>query len=175
MPHRATRGTILRGALLAAVALGCAALHTACHSVDDKRLPQMPVNIAFSTVFDWNNYGGVTAVLDTQRFIRDQRIPSIFPYTANTYTGFGGVLLVCDLQSNVLAYDLSCPVECRSDVRIEVDTEINKAVCPRCGSVYDIYSLYGQAVSGEAADRGYGLTRYKVYDNYGGYYRVIRN
>ena len=175
MPRRATMCKQLRAVVLGVVVLSSAVLHTACHSVDDKRLPEMPVNIAFSTVFDWNNYGGVTAVLDTRRFIREQRIPSIYPYTANTYTGFGGVLLVCDLQSNVVAYDLSCPVECRSDVRIEVDGEINKAVCPHCGSVYDIYSLYGQAVSGEAAERGYGLTRYKVYDNYGGYYRVIRN
>lgn len=135
----------------------------------------MPVNITFTTVFDWNNYGGVKAVLDTERFIRDQRIPSVYPYSANTYTGFGGVLLVCDLQSNVTAYDLACPVECRSDVRVTVDHDINMAVCPKCGSVYDIFALYGQAISGEAADRGYGLTRYTVVDNYSGFYRVIRN
>ena len=157
--------------VIAALAVVCAS----CHHVDDKRLPVMPVNITFNTVFDWNSYGGVNAVLDTRRFIREQRVPAVYPYTANTYTGFGGVLLVCDLQNRPLAYDLACPVECRSDVRVDVDTDINMAVCPKCHSVYDIFSLYGQAISGEAADRGYGLTRYSVAENYNGMYRVIRN
>lgn len=136
---------------------------SSCDRVDSNRLPAMPVNIVFQTVGVWDYYG-VPGALETRKFIRNskEQVPADFPYTVSTYTGFGGVLLCGDLYGNPVAYDLACPVECRADVRIEVDRDGNVAYCPMCGSTYSIFENYGSPLSGLAAERGYGLQRYKV-------------
>lgn len=154
-----TRSVITRAIMLCVtIASMCG-----CDRVDSDRLPAMPVNIVFQTVGVWDYYG-VPGALETRRFIRTQKeqLPADFPYTVSTYTGFGGVLLCGDLYGNPVAYDLSCPVECRADVRIEVDRTGNVAYCPVCGSTYSIFENYGSPLSGLAAERGYGLQRYKV-------------
>lgn len=132
-----------------------------CHTLDDDRIPPLSVNIVFSTVADWNVYG-VSAAMDYKRFIRDERIPSNYPYTASTYTGYGGVLLVMDIMGEPRAYDLACPVEVKQSVRLTIDKETHYAVCPECKSEFDVFSLYGYPVSGTAASKGYGLRRYNV-------------
>lgn len=133
---------------------------SACHTVDDDRIPVHPVNIVFNTVADWNVYG-VSGAMDYKYFIREQRKPSKFPYTASTYTGFGGVLLLTDVMGDARAYDLSCPVEAENNVRVAIDDEM-LARCPKCGSTYDVFSLQGHPVGGRAADLGYGLRQYHV-------------
>lgn len=154
--------------------LTVAIMLTACDSVDSNRIPAMPVNIVFQTVGSWDYYG-VSGALDTRRFIRTskEQVPANFPYTVSTYTGFGGVLLCGDLYGNPVAYDLACPVECRADVRIQVDHDLNVAYCPTCGSTYAIFDNYGAPLSGLAAERGYGLQRYHVRGGTGSVYRVI--
>ena len=145
-----------------AVTIVAAAAVYSCHSLDDDRIPVQPVNISFATVADWNIYG-VNGALEWRRFIRSDRIPPNYPYTAMTYTGFGGVLLLCDVLGNPQAYDLACPVECRQDVRVFINTEDEHlAECPECGSKYNVFSLMGHPVSGIAATRGYALRRYCV-------------
>ncbi len=133
---------------------------TACHTIDDDRIPVVPVNIVFNTVADWNVYG-VAGAMDYKYFIREQRKPANFPYTASTYTGFGGILLVTDVMNNPHAYDLSCPVEAENNVRVAIDDEM-LARCPKCGSTYDVFSLQGHPVSGRASELGYGLRHYHV-------------
>lgn len=149
--------TAARTIVLAAIV---ALIAASCHTIDDDRIPVTPVNIVFNTVADWNIYG-VTGAMDYRLFIRDQRKPANFPYTAMTYTGFGGVLLVSDVMGNPQAYDLSCPVEARKDVRVEIDDEM-LAHCPKCGSTYNVFSLQGHPVGGKAAEMGYGLRHYHV-------------
>ena len=78
-----------------------------CKHLDDDRVPVMPVNIVFATPADWDVYG-VSGALSYKNFIRERRVPASFPYTALTYTGYGGVLLLCDVQGAPQAYDLSC-------------------------------------------------------------------
>ena len=143
--------------------LAAVVLLSACNRIDDHRLPAVGVNIIFTTQGMWNTYG-VNAALDTREFIHTstKREPAGFPFTATTYTGYGGVLLAVDFLNEPLAYDLACPVEARPDVRIEVDHEHNDARCPTCGSTYDIFGGFGRPLSGPAAERGYGLTRYRV-------------
>ena len=133
----------------------------ACHHIDDDRIPPSPVYIAFQSVGEWEQYG-VSGATDTRRFIKAERVPQGYPYAALTETGYGGILLVSDLMGECLAYDLSCPVEARTNIRVEVNREKNVAVCPKCGSVYDIFSNFGTPLSGPASERGYGLTRYRV-------------
>lgn len=142
---------------------------SACDSIDDERIPPSAVHIEFKNIGEWNTYG-VAAAPDYRTFIKSKGIPADFPYTSLSYTGFGGVLLVCDIHNTPKAFDLACPVERKNDVRVTVDTENLWAKCPKCGSTYDIYSLDGYPLSGEALNRKYGLQQYSVRpNNYGGY------
>lgn len=147
-------------------------LFSACHSIDDDRIPPVNVYLNFNTVGDWTLYG-VPGAGSYREFIKANRVPSGYPYSALSATGFGGVLLVGDVHSQPVAYDLACPVECRSDVRIKVDTESLTAECPQCHSVYDIVTNYGYPLSGKAAEKGYGLQRYRVSPGNNGEYMVV--
>lgn len=153
-------------------AIGALLTAGGCRTVDDERIPVSPVRIAFQTQAQWEIYG-VSGALETRRFIKSERQPSNFPYTSMTYTGFGGVLLAGDIHGNPVAYDLACPVERSASVRIIVDTEANNAYCPKCGSVYDIFTNYGHPLSGKAAQEGYGLQRYIVAGGMQGEYMTV--
>lgn len=156
----------------AAVFLG--ALSLSCHELDDDRVPLYPVSVVFPTVAQWDVYG-VAGAMDYRRFIIQERVPENFPYTAVSQTGYGGVLLVCDVAGQPKAFDLSCPVEARPDVRVHIDRENNIAVCDGCGSTYDVFSLDGHPISGPASRQGFGLRRYRVGPGRGGDYMVISN
>lgn len=153
------------------MSVAASAVNTGCDSVDDDRIPPMPVYISFSTEPDWEVYG-VTGACSSRNFIRDLKEPSNYPWTAMTYTGFGGVLLVSDINGDPQAYDLACPYECRKDVRIYVGEDL-KAHCSGCGSVYDVFTNYGSPLSGPAAEDGYALQRYSVGRGQQGEYRIV--
>ena len=132
-----------------------------CDRLDNQRIPPAPVNITFATVGDWN-VQGIGGALDYKRFIKEQLLPPDYHYSALSATGFGGILRAGDVNGEPVAYDLSCPVECKRDVRIFVDAEAMVAECPKCHSTYDIFSLGGHPLSGQAARDGFGLRRYNV-------------
>lgn len=156
---------------------------SACNQVDDDRIPSLPVYINLSGPGMWNSYG-VAGVGLSREFINFEGIrhPSGFPYNANTYVGFGGVLLIGGMdpftsQPNVpLAYDLSCPVERSQTVRVYIDSDNLDAVCPQCGSHYDVVVAGGSPVSGPAltGKHKYALRRYVCDQANGGGY-IIHN
>lgn len=151
-----------RHLLLAIISL--AAAITSCEKIDNHRIPSVSVNITFNTIGDWQRYG-VAGACESRNFIRSQGQPSGFPYTVASYTGYGGVMLVCDPNGEYTAFDLSCPVERKPDIIIRHDTDNPIAgivKCPECGSTYNIYAG-GGAVSGEAAKMHYGLEVYHVF------------
>lgn len=154
------------------VAAALALAMGACHHIDDDRIPPALVYVPFNTIGDWTVYG-VGGAGDYRYFIKSSRQPSGYPYTALSATGFGGVLLIGDIHGQPVAYDLACPVECRSDVRIQVVADELVAECPVCHSTYDIVTNYGYPLSGKAAQNGYGLQRYYVVNGNAGEYRVI--
>ncbi|MEE1338187.1 MAG: hypothetical protein UHD04_04510, partial [Muribaculaceae bacterium] len=61
-----------------------------CTKISDNQLPQAPVNINLSKAGYWQTYG-VVAPGAYRMFVKNERIPSNYPYNANTYTGYGGV------------------------------------------------------------------------------------
>lgn len=156
---------------------------SACNQVDDDRIPSLPVYINLSGAGMWNSYG-VAGVGISRNFINYQGVvsPDGFHFTANTYLGFGGILLIGGVdpftsESNVpLAYDLSCPVECSQTVRVAVDSENLEAVCPVCGSRFDVVMAGGSPVGGPAltGKYKYGLRRYVCDPAQGGGY-IIHN
>lgn len=161
-----------RNMLLLTALLTASAAVTSCHTIDDDRIPPAPVRIAFPTVAEWQIYGTPGAT-DHKRFIKGEKTPPNFPWTALTETGYGGVLLCGDVHGAPVAYDLACPVEIRPDIRIIVDPEALNAYCPKCHSVYDIFTNYGQPLSGPAAEQGYGLQKYYVGAGSAGEYMVV--
>lgn len=159
-------------AVLCSVATGV--LTPSCESLNDERIPPYSVNLIFSDIASWLTYG-TPAALDYRRFILSERVPSNYPWRIGETTGFGGVLLVGDLNGAPRAYDLACPVECRANVRIVVDTDTYTAYCPKCHSTYDIFTNYGQPLSGDAARLHYALRQYYVGAGSASEYMVIRN
>ncbi|MDE6478734.1 MAG: hypothetical protein K2L45_00580 [Muribaculaceae bacterium] len=156
---------------------------SACNQVDDDRIPSLPVYVGLSDIGLWNAYG-VSGVGVSRNFINWQGTvsPAGFPYNANTYVGFGGVLLIGGVDPftadpNVpLAYDLACPVECSPTVRVGIDRDNLEAVCPECGSRYDVVTAGGAPVAGPAltGKYKYGLRRYVCSPAQGGGY-IIHN
>lgn len=148
-----------------------------CKSVNDEVIPSMPVSINLASHDLWNTYG-VAGYGNYRIFNRELRIPLNFAYNDRTYTGYGGVLLISGvnpftLEAGVpLAYDLSCPVERKPDIRVQVveDGLVPQAVCPKCGSHYDILERGGSPVEGVAVSENVGLRRYECREGlYGGY------
>lgn len=115
---------LLKNAIYAVGALALSVAACGCDHVDFDRIPPANVRLSFDTRAEWERYG-TPGALDHRRFILDGnlRVPSDFPWTGLTYTGFGGILLVGDLSGAPYAYDLACPVEVNRNVRIEIDTQ----------------------------------------------------
>ncbi len=156
-------------------------LMSGCHTVDDERIPAVPVNINLADAGLWNTYG-VSGFGLFRYFIPQAGEPAGFRYTANTATGFGGVLLIGGMdpfstETNVpLAYDLACPVESDPNVRVSVDPLTFEAVCGKCGSHYDITMQGGAPVYGPASQgkHKYGLSRYQCLRSTSGGYIITR-
>lgn len=160
--------------ILPAVAL----MLSSCHQLDDDRIPFMPVNISLENQGLWNSYG-VTAYGNYNIFILNDRIPKGFPYSYNSYTGYGGVLLICGQNPftgdmGPMAYDLSCPVERMPDIRVYIDDETWDAICPVCGSHYNVVEGNGAPTEGPAQIQRYALRPYTCYPSVNGGY-IIRD
>ena len=142
---------------------------TGCDRLNNNSLPDYPVRINLGNYALWTTYG-VVGVGDYRIFNRDKKLPANFPYDVNTFTGYGGVLLVMaqDINSTMTgtiapqAYDLACPMEGRGDVVVTIDGETMHAVCPQCKSEYDVFFQNGRGVSGTAASHNRGLNPYTV-------------
>ncbi len=157
--------------LLVALVLG------SCNTIDDSRIPALAVNIKLNNIGLWNTYG-VAGFGQYKYFIKENREPSNFPYTQTTYTGYGGVLLIGGMdpftaETNIpLAYDLSCPIECKQTIRVFIDESTLEAVCPQCMSRYDVVTGGGAPIEGPALTGNvkYRLQPYHCQPSpYGGY------
>lgn len=164
-------------ALAAAAAL---LLLGGCETVNDTRIPAMPVYIDLSNRGMWNSYG-VSGFGSFRYFVCQTGSaiePAGFPYKDGAATGYGGVLLIegmdpFELQTSMpLGYDLSCPVEKSPTIRVAIDPKTFEAVCPVCESHYDVTMGAGAPTAGPAltGERQYGLRRYAVHPTtLGGY------
>ena len=154
---------MLRKFLCLAVLVAVAITGTGCDHIDDSRIPAFPVNVTFRGQQVWDVYG-VHGALDHRRFIKDLNEPAGFYYVVSVCTGFGGLLLVCDVYGTPQVYDLACPVEMQRDVRVFINKN-NESECPKCHSTYAVFENYGMPLSGRAADNHWGLTRYRIGTN----------
>lgn len=182
MNHSLRSGQFLPAVYRFITLIAAAFISTGCHEVDDDRIPNYAVNINITDAGLWNSYG-VAGFGSHRDFIlaSGTRLPSGFPYSQQSATGFGGVLLINGMdpftnETDVpLAYDLACPVECKPDIRVEIEGELYDAVCPVCHSHYNVTMMGGSPLSGPAAEgkRKYGLRRYKCLPSGTGGYLII--
>lgn len=127
--------------------LGIAAL-ASCGKKEEPRTPSYPVYL--------------TAKLQTERYrpllspVATVAVTS--PSTQQEALGYGGILLVHGWhQGQYFAYDLSCPNENKTDIRITADS--HEARCATCGTTYDIFGGQGNPLDGIGNT---GLRRYRV-------------
>ena len=148
--------------LAAAVCVIASLAMGGCKSVNNDVTPSVPVNLNLGSPDLWNTYG-VEGFGNYRVFIKSLRVPADFPYSANSATGYGGV---------PMAYDLSCPVENSPDIRVSMQADglVPVAVCPDCGSHYDVVERGGSPASGPALAEKRGLRRVECRPGpYGGY------
>ncbi len=143
-------------------------LITACNSGERDRIPTAPVRVEFTSQAMWDQYG-VNGSFIHQRFILREKLPSGFPYTFTSSTGYGGLMLITNEHAIPYVYDLCCPVEINPTIRIEYDDSSLCLRCPKCGSTYDIAT--GGPMTGPARDGKYFLQPYNIapYGIAGGY------
>lgn len=169
----------LRHLFIALLAIGSAGCTSSVDLTFD-RVPRSMVYIPFTTAGQWEIYGAIGPMTHT-RFIRTdtESLPSNYTYPDYSYTGYGGILQLCDIHSTLRAYDLSCPVERQRNVRVFVNTETNMAECPQCHSTYDVFllngALPGSPTGGPALTSGYGMRSYQVLFGVDGRYALISN
>lgn len=144
-----------------------------CDKVDNTSLSGYKVNINLRMQSVWDTYG-CPGLGDWRFFSRAQKLPANFPYTANSYTGLGGVILFYS-TNGLVAFEAACPVERSANSVVAVDAEGNyDAVCPKCHSRFDVFRGTGAALSGEAVNRKVALNRYNVYhDTMLGGYQIL--
>ena len=106
---------------------------TSCDGGDRDRIPAAAVRVEFANQAMWDQYG-VSGSFIHRRFILNQKIPAGFPYTLSSATGYGGLMLITNEHGVPYVYDLCCPVEINSNIRIEFDENNLCLRCPKCGS-----------------------------------------
>lgn len=131
-----------------------------CSDVNDERVPYVSVRIEVSSAQQTNPVWWPSAPAESVEYLKPD-YPYGFPYTISSYTGYGGVMLVCGYDGQYYAYDMSCPVEREANVRIYVDDNMDGR-CKVCGSTYDLFWGSGAPKSGEAQQQGYSLRKYYI-------------
>ncbi|MDR1407728.1 MAG: (2Fe-2S)-binding protein [Tannerella sp.] len=100
----------------------------ACGEVENP-VPNYPVYLDLDLTFE-------------DKALRD--VPSSKTYTLKNINintervGFGGVLVVHASDGLFYAFDMACPYEASRSAIIEADANTLYAVCPKCGTKYDI-------------------------------------
>lgn len=80
------------------------------------------------------------------------------PVNANERVGYGGLLIYCNFEGGYNAFDLACPYEVDHTIKV-VPNDVGRAICPECGSNYDISYGIGNPTEGPAKET---LRRYKA-------------
>ena len=104
--------------------------------------------LTFSCGIEENPIPSVPVYLNLDLNLEDKElrpIPSYKEYGSRNINpgigeraGFGGVLVVHNVFDEFKAFDRTCPYEATPSITVEVDNEVLYAVCPKCGTKYDI-------------------------------------
>ncbi len=126
-------------------------LVVACAKTEQNYFPTYPVYLELDLSYEDKD---LKSLMSYKKFIYGQTSS----LSAVERTGLGGVL-VYYAYDGYHAYDLACPYEVKASVRVDVDDNHIKAICPNCGSEFGIYENAGAVLKGPATQ---GLKRYNV-------------
>ncbi len=122
-----------------------------CTQTEHSYFPSYPVYLELDLTFEDKDLNGVMAY-------KEYILGKTSGLGATERTGLGGVLVYHSVDG-YFAYDLSCPNETQASVRVEMDENGINAVCPKCGSTYNIFEGYGRLEKGPATR---GLKQYQT-------------
>lgn len=111
-------------------------------------IPDYPVNLQLNLITTYPTFKNNI----------NQSLTFTKPIFAYDRIGYGGILVYVGFDGEYYAFDMSCPYEVKTDVRV-YPNGIGQAVCEKCGSVYDIGYGNGFPSSGPSKE---ALKRYKV-------------
>lgn len=123
-----------------------------CTQTEHSYFPSYPVYLELDLTFEDKDLNGVMAY---KEYILG-KTSGLFG--SRDRTGLGGVLVYHSVDG-YHAYDLACPNETQASVRVEMDDDAIYAVCPKCGSKYNVFEGYGSLVEGPATR---GLKQYQT-------------
>lgn len=109
---------------------------TACNNELESGIPASKVNLSLDLSME--DYK-LTSPLASMSYIR--------PRISGEATGYGGILVVCGLNDQLYAYDLSCPNEKSSATRI-TPLDNGTATCPTCNTLYDTANGSEKSIKG---------------------------
>ena len=119
-------------------------LFCVCISCDENvssTIPNAPVSLVLDLAGRDNALNGSLAF---KEYIRDSQ--GNYSYNnplATDRLGYGGILVIHGLGENILnlyAFELACPNEAVSNIRVKPESSGLTAVCPECKAVYNIAS-----------------------------------
>jgi nitrite reductase/ring-hydroxylating ferredoxin subunit len=131
------------------------ASHLSCTDKYDNPIPSLPVYLYLDLTFEDKE-------LKTIGSYKEYTGQNINPGLGER-TGFGGILVVHTMLDEYKAFDRTCPHEVQSDITVEVDTESLNAICPKCGTKYDVI-MFGTGTPSEGASK-HGLRPYHTTQN----------
>jgi nitrite reductase/ring-hydroxylating ferredoxin subunit len=106
------------------------AFHFSCTDKYDNPIPSFPVYLYLDLTFEDK---ALKAVGSYKEYTGQNINPGI-----GERIGFGGILVVHTMLDEYKAFDRACPYEAQSNITVEVDDDGLHAVCPKCGTKYDV-------------------------------------
>ena len=108
--------------------------------------------IAFSCSTFVSNIPDARVYLELDLTYQDRALKTLSAYKiynqknidqAGEMTGFGGVLVYHGVNASGMdqyyAFDAACPYEAKTSIIVEVTDDGLYAICPKCGSKYDLF------------------------------------
>ena len=131
-----------------------------CSHNAESSIPDYPVDLQLDLNGEYatfrNSYGGIL-IFDKRKKEKDK-------------IGFGGILVCTNYEGKYLAFDLACPYEAKSNIRVEIDGL--SALCRKCGSGFDIYT--GEFAHPQKGPAKQGLKKYRTQLSSSGILMVYR-
>ncbi len=127
---------------------------SSCEDKNQLRIPNAPVFLKLNLTTEYPTFRN--NVNDTLIFVRPR-----IAHQREDYLGFGGVLVVVGIGENgtkYYAYDLACPYEAKSTIRIYPQAD-GTAKCNVCGSEFYLTDGWGRVSKSPSK---WSLKRYSV-------------
>lgn len=119
-----------------------------CNDNVQSSIPDYPVNLQLN----------LTSTYPTFRNSYNKSLIFLKGVSITDRVGFGGILVYTGFDGTYYAFDMACPYEAKSTIRV-YPNDIGQAICEKCGSVFSLGYGIGDPQSGPAKET---LKRYQA-------------